>query len=191
MNPKIEKLQTLVTTQQSEKADAIVWLQGNMYDRGKKVLELYQAGFAPWVVVTGNNTRVVDDDTVRVDDIVQWLKERQVSEDVMVIDKESLNTYDQAVNTIGIVKDRAWKKILLVGSTHHQLRAFLTFLHQAQIQKWNGRIINQPINIPWDAKPSGRRVTARGAFVQELNKLERYKDNMATVESGLQYFQTL
>jgi len=73
MDQKIEQLQTLMTTPKPEKADAIVWLQGNMYDRGEKVLELYHAGYAPWIVVTGNNTRAVEDDNVKIHDIVSWL----------------------------------------------------------------------------------------------------------------------
>ena len=132
-------LQYLVTTQQPEKSDAIIWLQGNRYDRGKKVLELYRGGLAPLVVVTGNNTRVVEDDNVRVDDIIKWLKNSGVGEEELILDNQSFNTYDQAVQVIGIAKEREWQAILLVGSTHHQLRAFLTFFHQARLHQWKAR----------------------------------------------------
>lgn len=191
MNPEIEKLQNLVTTQPPEKAEAIVWLQGNMYDRGKKVLELYQGGFAPRIVVTGNNTRVVDEDNVGVDDIAVWLKEHGVPEKAVILDKQSLNTYNQAVQVIKLAREHGWSAILLVGSTHHQLRAFLTFLYQAQLQKWNGRIINKPVSIPWDDKPSGRRKTTREAFQDELEKLETCKGKLARVEDGLRYLSAL
>lgn len=191
MNPKIEKLQTLVTTQHSEKADAIVWLQGNMYDRGTKVLELYRGGYAPYIVVTGNNVRVVDDDSVGVDDIVVWLKKHGVSQEAIILDKQSLNTYNQAVQVMALAKERDWSAILLVGSTHHQFRAFLTFLRQARVQKWGGLIINQPVAIAWDVKPSGRRKTTREAFQDELAKVQEYAGRLASVEEGLLYLQKL
>ena len=182
-------LQYLVTTQQPEKSDAIIWLQGNRYDRGKKVLELYRGGLAPLVVVTGNNTRVVEDDNVRVDDIIKWLKNSGVGEEELILDNQSFNTYDQAVQVIGIAKEREWQAILLVGSTHHQLRAFLTFLHQARLQEWKGKMINQPAHIEWDAKPSGRSKTTRVAFQDEIKKLEKYRDSVAAVDQGLRYFR--
>lgn len=191
MNPEIEKLQTLVTSQRPEKADVIVWLQGNMYDRGRKVLELYQAGFASQIVITGNNTRVVEDDSVGVDDLAHWLEERGVDERAIILDKQSLNTYDQATQVIKLACGRGWFAILLVGSTHHQLRAFITFLHQAHLERWEGRIINQPAAIPWDTRPSGRRETTGEAFQEELDKIERYKNEIASVEDGLRYFGTL
>jgi len=188
MDQKIEQLQTLMTTPKPEKADAIVWLQGNMYDRGEKVLELYHAGYAPWIVVTGNNTRAVEDDNVKIHDIVSWLEKHGVDRSAVLVDDQSINTLDQATHVVASAKAQGWRAILLVGSTHHQLRAFLTFLHQLRAQAWNGRIINQPAHIEWDARPGGRRRTTGEAFQDEIKKLEKYKDSVATVEEGLRYF---
>lgn len=182
----IGHLQHLVTTEHPEKADAIVWLQGNGYDRGAKVLELYRGGYAPVVLVTGNTTRVVDDDHVKVSDIVEWLLAHGVDKEVIIVDDQSINTLEQARYVVAKAKKDGWRAILLVGSTHHQLRAFLTFLHQSQIQGWNGHIINQPFHVGWNIKPSGRRKTTQEAFKDEIEKLELYKENVATIETGLQ-----
>ena len=187
-NHAVQVLQRLVTLQKPRPADVIVWLQGNGYDRGKKVLELYKGGYAPIVVVTGNNERVVDDDRIGVNEIIAWLKDHEVGEEAIIVDGQSFNTYDQAVHVIALAKKREWNTILLVGSTHHQLRAFLTFLYQANAQSWNGQIINQPVVIPWDVKPSGRRKTTREAFQDEIDKLKRYEGSLESVESGLRYF---
>lgn len=187
MDSKIEQLQQIVMTQKPEKADAIVWLQGNEYDRGKKSLELYRGGFAPFVVVTGNNTRIVDIGTVRLDDMVAWLTAHDVPRDVIIIDDQSINTHDQSVCVLATARARDWKAILLVGSPHYQLRAFLTFLKQAQRIGWQGRIINQPVAIGWNAKPSGRSKTTEEAFHDEIAKLSKYKDHVATVAEGLRY----
>ena len=120
---------------------------------------------------------------------MQWLKDHEVSEEAIILDNQSFNTYDQAVQVIGIAKEREWQAILLVGSTHHQLRAFLTFLHQARLQEWKGKMINQPAHIEWDAKPSGRSKTTRVAFQDEIKKLEKYRDSVAAVDQGLRYFR--
>jgi len=64
-NPKFDfltenakKIFAFLSSQPPEKADAIVWLQGDRYDRGNKVLELFKKGFAPKILVSGNNVRV-------------------------------------------------------------------------------------------------------------------------------------
>lgn len=96
-----------------------------------------------------------------------------------------MHTHDQSVRVIAMAKERDWQTILLVGSPHYQLRAFLTFLKQAHCQHWNGRIINQPVHIAWHAKPSGRSKTTEEAFHDEIAKLPKYKDHVATVAEGL------
>lgn len=188
-NPLICKLQELITSEIPEKSNAIIWLQGNKYDRGEKVLELYHKGFAPLIVVTGNSIRVVEDDDIHIDDVMDWLKDRGIDKSAILVDDQSINTLDQAQHVVAIAQERLWKKILLVGSTYHQLRVFLTFLKQARVQGWQGRIINQPAHIDWEAKPSGRSKTAQELFQEETEKAEKYKENIATVEKGIEYFK--
>lgn len=187
MDQKTEQLQKLVTAQKPEHADVIVWLQGNGYDRGEKVLELYHKGYAPQILVTGNNSRIVDDDKVGVADIVRWLSVEGIDPKNILADDQSMNTLDQARYVVSKAKECQWSSILLVGSIHHQLRAFLTFLHQAQVQRWKGKIINQPVYIAWNVKPSGRRKTTQEAFQDELVKLEEYQKDVATTEQGLKH----
>lgn len=55
MNSLAAELQDMVLAQPPCKADAIIWLQGDRFDRAQKCLDLYQAGFAPLLVLTGNN----------------------------------------------------------------------------------------------------------------------------------------
>lgn len=186
---QIEQLQRLVTSQEPGRADAIVWLLGNMYDRGKKVVELYQTGYAPLIVITGNNERIVEDDRVHVKDVVVWLLDRGIKKSAILADDQSINTLDQAKHVLAIAQERLWKKIILVGSAYHQLRAFLTFLYQAKKIGWQGRIINQPAYIDWDARPGGRSKTAQELFQEEIEKLDEYKENVATAEEGIEYFK--
>jgi len=183
-DPEVQTLQRLVTSQEPKPADVIVWLQGNGYDRGASVLALYQKKFAPLIMVTGNNTRVVDNDRVRVADIQTWLIDRWVPAERILIDAEAFHTLDQAIHVMKKAKENQWNRILLVGSTHHQLRAFLTFLHQAKCLHWNGEIVNQPAHIDWHVKPSGRKKTSVEALGDEIAKLSTYT-SIATIADGI------
>ncbi len=184
----IQKLHTLVTSELPEDADVIVWLQGNEFDRGTKVLELYHAGHASKIFVTGNNTRQVDVGTVTVQAIVRWLKHRGIPDAAIVVDDASESTRDQSETVIRVAKQSGWSKMLLVGSTHHQLRSFLMFLHQARVQGWEGRIINQPVSIDWNTRPSGRTKTTGEAFAEEVEKIQTYTHSIASLEEGIAYF---
>jgi uncharacterized SAM-binding protein YcdF (DUF218 family) len=185
----IDKLQRLVTSQAPCKADAIVWLQGNEYDRGEKVMELFDAGYAPRIIVTGNNVNKVDIGSVTVEDIREWLISHEVDTGSIVIDDQAMNTRDQGMNVAKIAKQLGLQSLILVASTHHQMRAFLTLLRQSELVGWNGTIINQPREYDQTHVPSGRSVTVKEAFEEEKNKINIYFGDVASVERGLRYIK--
>ncbi len=189
-NVDVAELQRLVTSQPAEEADVIVWLQGNEYDRGEKVLELYSSGAAPIIFVTGNNVNKIDIGTVTIDDMVKWLNSNGVDSGNIVVDDQSMNTRDQAKSIANNALKANWKSVILVASTHHQLRAFLTLLHQASIVGWHGKITNQPKHHDWDEVPSGRTMSSGEAYKEELVKIEKYSDDLASIEEGIRYFKT-
>ena len=43
---KFRELYNLILSEKATKAEAIIWLQGDRFDRSKKVLELYRAGYS-------------------------------------------------------------------------------------------------------------------------------------------------
>lgn len=191
----LDELQRLVMSEQPSPADAIVWLQGNRYDRGPKVLALYRAGHAPAIVITGNDVRhdeaaAQDGVHVMVGDLRQWLLARDVPDAAIVVDVAAMHTHDQATHVIAIARDRRWRTLLLVASPHHQARAFLTFLRAAHIAKWDGRVVNQPAGLAWDAIPSGRTQTSAACFAEEAAKIDRYCDHLASLEAGITALRT-
>lgn len=170
-------------------ADAMVWLQGNRYARGARTLELFLAGYAPTIVLTGNDTRLDEahaDDGVHVTiaDLRRWLCERGVPPSVIIADSTAMHTRDQAVHVLAMAQERRWTALLLVASPHHQSRAFLTFLKRAHEIGWDGRIVNQPARIPWDAVPSGRWKTSAACYAEEVEKIMR-SEHVATPLEGL------
>ena len=127
---EIIKILNLIEKEKPQKADAIVWLQGDGYDRGMKVLNLFRDGWAPKIVVSGND-KLIDPDkrpaesNISLTQTVEWLEKRGVKEHQIIIEKNSFNTKEQAENTLKMTQKEKWKKIILVTSLYHQLRANL------------------------------------------------------------------
>lgn len=137
------KLFNMISRQKPKKADVIVFLQGDRLDRAEKVLELYKNGFASKVVITGNNERVKEFNDSYLSEIKEYFLSQGVPEKSIIIDNKALNTLDQANNVIKIAKEKKWKKLIIVTSPYHILRAYLTFIKQIKSQNWNGSIIIQ------------------------------------------------
>lgn len=159
-------------------ADAIVWLQGNGYDRGTRVIELFRQGYAPRIVITGNRTR----SSITVDHLTAWLVDRGAPADAVMVDASSFHTRDQAVRVLDLAMEHAWRTVLLVGSPHHQLRAFFTLCKRAEEIAWGGRIVNQPATMRWDDVPSEREHSMRHLFAREVEKLAAYASHIASME---------
>ncbi len=178
-----------------KKSDAIIWLQGDRYDRGNKVLELFLAGWAPLIVVTGNNRLIgprikPGEDNISISEMVEWLRQRNVQDDQILIDENSFNTKDQAWFVINLAKQNHWQYFLLVGSSYYQPRAFLTFLKQVQWQEYGGLIINQPYVVPDAEVPGGRDKSAAEMIKQEFEKIFKYHNDVATLDEGMDYIRS-
>lgn len=194
MDPVILELQILVTSQKPQPSDVIVWLQGDQFDRAATVLKLWKQKMASLIILTGNNVLLGSDtkpgeNNCSLQSMSNWLIAHGVSKTAIVIDDNAMNTYDQAVNTLSLAQQSGWKSLLLVGSTHHQLRPFLTFLHEAVEIGWKGKIINQTAHLDADTIPSGRNQTVAEIFLEEVQKINLYKDHVATPDKGLDYFK--
>jgi uncharacterized SAM-binding protein YcdF (DUF218 family) len=188
----LEKLYKLTLSQSLEKSDVIIWLQGDRLDRGPKVLKLYRAGWSKKILISGNNILIgkkprPGEKNISLLEMEKWLLKNGVKEKELVIDNGAMNTKDQAEHVMNLALKKKWQKIILVGSSYYQPRAFLTFLKQAKKIRWDGIIINQPVIINWDEKPAGRDKTARIIFNEESEKIKKYKKNLASMEEGIKY----
>lgn len=190
MNPKLIELNNLILQQQPEKSDVIVWLQGDRFDRGPKVIELFQKGWAPKILITGNNElaglgKRPGENDVSLAEIKEWLIKRGIKERDIIFDDKAFNTREQALNTLHLAKREGWNKIIIVGSwPYYQFRAFLTFLKTADELQWTGKIINQPVVLAEETIPGGREKTVKELLAEEIVKLEKYKEHLADIEEG-------
>ncbi len=191
----IQKLQDLILDETPEKAEAIIWLQGDQLDRAKKVIDLFESGFAPRILITGNNTLLgpierIEESNCSLDEMKKYLIYHGIDPKAISIDNKSMNTREQAEKVIQYLKDNNLNSMILVGSPYYQLRAFLTFLKRAQESGWDGHIINQPADLPWDVPPAGRKRTAREYFTEvELPKIQMYQKHVADIEDGIAHLE--
>lgn len=190
-----DNLQNLVLNQKPEKSQAIIWLQGDRLDRGKKVVELFFKKIAPRVVISGNNLLIgknkrPGENDISLEKIKLWLIKKGIPEKAIIIDDQSLNTSEQAKNILKLCIKKKWHKIIIVSSPYHQTRAFLTFLNYKDSFNSNIQIINQPaIELSWDKKASGRELTRRQLIEEEIKKIKKYNSDVASIPSAFSYLK--
>lgn len=110
-------------------ADAIVVLGAAQYDgepspvlegRLQKALDLYEAGAASIVVTTGANQE--GDRFTEGFAGYDWLRDRGVPEDAILIDVSGTNTYEQISSTSAILTERNFETAILVSDPYHSYR---------------------------------------------------------------------
>jgi uncharacterized SAM-binding protein YcdF (DUF218 family) len=97
------------------------------YDRLLQTARIYRAGKVNAVLVSGGNlpwTGGYEPESVLIADL---LVELGVPRDAIVLDTESANTHENAVNSAAIMHQRNWRTALLVTSGAHMPRAMATF----------------------------------------------------------------
>lgn len=177
-----EKIQLLATVLNDliKESNAIICLQGDGYARADMSADLFKKGLSSTVVVSGG---IYNDPTV--ERLVDYLKEKGIGN--IILENQSQNTKDQAINVIELAKKNNWKKIILVASGFHQLRAFLTFLKAAE--GIDLKIFNAPAeNLSWFENTQWNK-TRLELLEQEFKKIDEYmlKGHLATFNQGLEH----
>ena len=182
-----EKLIAIVNNDCLTKADAIILLEGDGFNRYKKAVELYKNGFAPKIVFSGN---IIDKGygSYPFDEIKPLLIHDGVSEKDLIYENKSVNTYEQALEIIKLSKEKNWKKIILVASHEHQYRAYLTFLRQIIDSKSKIVLYNAPArDLKWFVDDGwGIRIDR---LENEFNRIEKYLalGHLANFDEAIEY----
>lgn len=196
MNNNFKKLYNLLLSCNPEKSDAAIWLQGDRFDRGEKVLELYKSKLAKMIIISGNDVLIgfcirPGENNISLSDMKSYLIKNGVSGKNIIIDNKSLNTIEQAINTIKLAKQRNWEKLILVSSAYNQPRAFLTFVAAAQTISYEGKINNQCVDRGEGEIASGRIKTNRELMKDEKVKIDKYQleGDVASYADGFDYLK--
>lgn len=190
---RFEELNVLLQRVTIGSGDAIVWLQGDRYDRGDVTLDLYKKEKASNIILSGNNVLLgvgprLGEDNVSLEEMKVWLLERGVPEEAIEIESNSMNTRDQSLHICEIAKQRDWKSVIMVGSfPHYQARYYLTFLQGKKEKNWDGKVIPVAAVLRMNQIPGGRDKTAGELMKEEFVKILAYqaKGHVASFEEGI------
>jgi uncharacterized SAM-binding protein YcdF (DUF218 family) len=149
---------------QPAKAEVIVVLGGGVSpegipvsssaERAQKAAELWKAGYAPLVLISGGYT--VIGPRTEAQSMAIILRGLGVPSKALILESNSLNTFDNAVESQKFLLKRNVQKILLVTSRIHLLRSTLTFRKQGM------KVIpipaeQQPFQMDWNLAPTWER----------------------------------
>jgi len=96
-------------------------------DRLSTALALWQGGKAPLLVLGGGGYREKGTTLSEADRVAEALRPLTSSSRLVLSLGACADTRDEAVKVASLVKERGWKRLLLVTSANHMPRAFGTF----------------------------------------------------------------
>ncbi len=169
-------------------ADAIVCLTGEDAEpRLTYAVALMRQRHAGFLMLSGG---VDSDYQMSAETLCPKLLGMGLSPDRIILEKESTNTREQAVNVVAYAQERGWQRLIVVASAYHSARGYLTFLRAAQEvgQHENIHILTVPVShSPWFGKPAGMSRTRQELFIGEMGKIALYQDkgHVATYAEGM------
>lgn len=104
------------------KAEAMVVLGGFAVERPQRAAELFQAGEAPKIILSGSGDGLINQ---------QLLKKSGVPENVILVEDRSTSTYENAQFSIPMLRQLGAKRVIIVTTWFHSRRALATFHHLA------------------------------------------------------------
>lgn len=184
-----EKYIILIDNEPLKKSDAIVLLEWDWYNRIWHAVELLNQGWAEKIIISG-----------WIEDKSYWsfhgkklykkILDLGISKKKILLDIQSKNTKEQAIEIMQLCKTHNFKKIILVASHYHQYRAFLAFLKELFSQKLEKKIqiINSPDkSLKWFTE--NLRWRRFDILENEFKKIETYKEkwDIASYEDAIEY----
>ncbi len=115
-----------------------------------------------------------------------------IAHDRIILEEESTNTREQAVNVVKIAEEKSWRRIILVASGFHLPRAFLTFVQAVNEAGLSEKLQILPLaanQVPWFGKPRGCERTRRQLYAGEFAKIALYGNHVATYEEGIAHME--
>ena len=182
-----ETIMAIVDNDFLTKSDVAVLLEGDGFFRYKKAVELYNNGLVSKIVFSGNITDKAYG-SFPFEEVKPYILESGVPEEDLIHEDKSLHTRQQAVEVVKMALEKGWKKIVLVASSEHQYRAYLTFLREVLDTKSGIVLYNAPVrNLKWFVDSGwGCRFERLSA---EFDRIERYTElgHLANAQEVIEY----
>ena len=181
----------VMANQPKLRADAVVVLSGDGEARVDMALNVFTEGGAPLIVLSGGLDAPPFSLTAQA--LARNAIEKGIAPDRLVLEADSGNTRQQAVNVVAMAMDRGWTKLLLVASHYHSFRAFLTFVRALRDAGQLETIRVMPAtadHVSWfKLAPVGMSESRRSLLDSEFQKIEEYANDVATYAEGLAYLE--
>jgi uncharacterized SAM-binding protein YcdF (DUF218 family) len=182
-----EEFIILVDNDTIKPSDVIVLLEGDGLFRVKKAVELYHENYSKKILFSGG---IYDPNygSFPKEYIIPELLKGGVPMEDIIIEGNSLNTRDEAIEIMGLCRKNSWKRLILVASHYHQYRAYLTFLKAMQNSGMMIEIINGTSqSLKWFEETGwGNRFDL---LKQEFIRIKKYRElgDLATYEEAIEY----
>lgn len=108
-----------------EKADVIIVLGGDDGLRVEQGGELYKAGYAPNILVTGIDSRYYRPSQPNWRE--RRLMELGIPEKAIIVDTRSETTWEEALNSVETMTKKGWKSAIVVSDPPHMFRLYHTW----------------------------------------------------------------
>jgi len=126
----------LITNEAPQKSDVIIILGGgvdkDIQDTGPAVdqrldkgIELWQNEYASYIIVAGGLVKKTN--YTEADELLEYTLEKGVPADKIIKESKSLNTYENAIFSQEIMKQKGWQTALVTTSDYHTKRACQIF----------------------------------------------------------------
>lgn len=185
-----EKFLAMLLTGPLLKANAAVVLSGDGESRLAVAHGAFITGGAQCILVSGGVDRPPFSRTA--DYLRSKLMGMGVHPDAVLTEPDSLHTADQARRVVAIAVEKEWRRLLLITSSFHMPRAFLSFVKALNDAQKSEAIQVVPLpatHSPWSGIPEGETRTRLELLSTEFEKIDRYQGDVATYEEGLKYLQ--
>lgn len=173
-------------------ADVIVVLGAKVYRGKKRVIpspellarlaygfEIYREKKLPVIVCGGRPGVKLSEAEV----MASFLRKLGLPERMIIIEKRSANTWENALNATSIMKSRGWRRVVLVTSAYHMKRAVACF------EKQGAMVIPAPADFRIDYEPFPfLLIPSPDSF---LSSCEAIREYLALVFYKIFYFKDL
>jgi uncharacterized SAM-binding protein YcdF (DUF218 family) len=159
--------------QTAVKSDLIVSLGGEMGERSEMAAELYRAGYGGRVLLTGFAGAPPDPRRQFLNWRIQYLLEQRVPAEALLIDATANNSWEEAANTLKLMREHGWRRVLVISEPPHLRRLSWTWSRVFEGSGMEYRLIASPMSH-WNADAWWRDERSGVFVITEYLKIAYY-----------------
>ena len=154
-------------------ADVIVILGGGGGNRVSTGLDLYMQGVAPRLLLAGAEAA----DHAGYHHLIDWRADRLIKAgvppDSILFDRSARNTWEEAVNALGLMRAAGWHQVVVVSDPVHMRRLSWAWQRASNIEDVSLTLVSAP-DGKWNSAGWWRDESSRRNGMNELGKLVYY-----------------